>query len=216
MAPDTYNRLPSGLMARQNGSGSGSSQSNSSSASFDNSDSGGSNLPLVLSIIALLLGAASLYITVNNSSGAGITAADRAQLKGIAQDLRSLQQKEFSATSPDLQTVVSVEKSFPLSDILPTTFYIPISMNIPVSGMINGVSANGQVATFRVNDTLMLRANVPVDMTNSTKSITININKDIPITTRIRSSFRISMVFGDELNSIIQRLDAMGAEPAKK
>ncbi len=217
MASETYNRLPSGLMARPTPSGSGSSSSDlSSSQSFDNSGSGGSSLPLILSIIALLLGAASLYISLNNTSGAGISAGDRAQLMGIAQDLRLLQQKQFSATSPDLQTVVSVEKSFPLSDILPTTFYVPLSMNIPIQGMVTGVSANGQVATFRVNDTLQLRANVPVDMTNSTRSIIVNINKDIPITTRIRSSFQISMVFGDELNSIIQRLETIGAAPAKK
>lgn len=216
MAPDTYNRLPSGLMARPSGSGSGSSDSSSSSQPFDNSGTGASSLPLILSIIALLLGATSLYISMNNSSGAGITATDRTQLAGIAQDLRSLQQKEFSATSPDLQTVVSVEKSFPLSDILPQTFYLPLSLNIPVQGMVSGISANGQVATFRVNDTLQLRASVPVDMTNATKSIMVNINKEIPITTRIRSSFKISMVFGDELNSIIQRLEAMSAEPAKK
>ncbi len=204
-------------MSRQSGSGSGAPQSDSSSSSsFDNSGSGsGSSLPLILSIVALLLGAASLYISMNNTAGSGITAADRAQLKGIASDLRSLQQKEFSASSPDLQTVVTIEKSFPLSDILPTTFYIPLSMNLPIQGTVTGVSANGQVANFRVNDTLQLRANVPVDMTNSTRNIIININKDIPITTRIRSSFQISMVFGDELNSIIQRLDAMGTAPAK-
>ena len=217
MAPDTYNRLPSGLMARPSGSGSGSSSSDSSSSqSFDNSGSGGSSLPLILSIIAILLGAASLYISMNNTSAGGITAADRTQLLGIAQDLRSLQQKQFSATSPDLQTVVSVEKSFPLSDILPTTFYIPLSLNIPVQGMVTGVSANGQVATFRVNDTLQLRASVPVDITNATNGIMVNINKDIPITTRIRSSFQVSMVFGDELNSIIQRLETMGSTPAAK
>lgn len=218
MAPDTYNRLPSGLMAKASASasGSGTPADSSSYQPFEGAGSGGSPWPLVLSLIALLLGATSLYISMNNTSGGAITAADRTQLAGIAQDLRSLQQKEFSATSPDLQTVVSVEKSFPLSDILPQTFYLPLSLNIPVQGMVSGISANGQVATFRVNDTLQLRASVPVDMTNATKGIMVNINKDIPITTRIRSSFKISMVFGDELNSIIQRLEAMSAEPAKK
>ena len=215
MATETYNRLPSGLMARPANSGSSSPDAGLSIQSEPPS-SNGSMLPIVLSIIALLLGASALYITLNNAQSTGISAADRAVLGGIANDLRSLQQKQFTAASPDLQTTVSVEKSFPLSDIMPQNFAIPISMDIPVQGNVIATSGTGQAVSLHLNDTLHVRTSVPIDLTNSTSGIMVNINKDVPITTRIRSSFTFSMVFGDELNSIIQKLDELSTEPAKK
>ena len=185
MANETYNRLPSGLMARPANSGPTQAADLNISMPSEPPSSNGSMLPLVLSIIALLLGATSLYLTLNNSQNAGISAADRAVLGGMANDLRALQQKEFTAASPDLQTTVSVEKSFPLSDIMPPNFAIPLSMDIPIQGNVIATSGTGQAVSLHLNDTLHLRASVPVDMTNATSGIMVNINKDVPITTRI-------------------------------
>jgi len=164
----------------------------------------------VISVIALLLAASALYLEISKPTAAAISPSDRAAMRSIAADLRSMQQKEFITSSPGITTNVQVDKSFPLSDILPANFSLPVSADIPIQSLVTAINQNGQVATFRLNDTLHIRAQIPVDVSKSDKGMLVTIHQAIPVNTRISGSFKFSNVFPSEFNSMIQTLEQMG------
>ncbi|VVB57250.1 Uncharacterised protein [uncultured archaeon] len=214
MAADSYNRLPAGLRAPAPDAGSAASSSSIDSFVADSGSSGGaSSLPLILSVIALLLGASALYLELTKPVQQAISIEDRAALRSIAANLRSMQQKEFITSSPTLTTNVQVDKSFPLTDILPANFSLPVSADIPITSTVTAISQSGQVTTLRINDTLHIRAQIPVDMTQTDKGTLVTIHQAIPVNTRISGSFKFSNVFPAEFNSMIQTLEQLGAEP---
>lgn len=178
-------------------------------------NSGGSSWPLILSIIALLLGATSLYFSLCKTMAAPtFSAADRASLRSIAADMRAMQKKEFTLSSQDTQTIVKIEKSFPLSDILPDDYTIPISINIPLQSSVSAISPNGQVVPLRINENLTIRTQIPLNLSKTdAANLMVNINQEVPVSTRIRGTIPISTVFPSEFNSIITKLEIMGAEP---
>ena len=219
MAGDQLNRLPAGLMAPPAGSEKDKGVTSSSDTYPDmapgNGGSGGSSLPLILSIIALLLGATSLYLSLSKSSaGQSLTASDRDSIRSIAADMRAMQKKEFTLSSQDTQTIVKIEKSFPLSDILPDDYSIPVTMSIPLQASVSAISPNGQVVPLRVSENLTIRTQIPLNISKSdAANLMVNINQEVPVSTRIRGTIPISTVFPSEFNSIITKLEILGAEP---
>ncbi len=212
MAPDSYNRLPAGLMASP-ANASNSAPSGAVSDSFQSdSGSGGSMLPMVISILALLLACSALYLELSKPATAGISPTDRAALRSIASSLRTMQQKEFVTTSPTINTNVQVDKSFPLSDILPGNMTIPLTADVPFQTSFSAMSQSGQVTSFRVNDTLRIRAEIPVDLNKSGQNEMITIHQTIPVNTRISGSFKFSNVFPTEFNTMIQTLEQMAGD----
>ncbi len=209
MAPDSYNRLPAGMMAPA------SAPSASPDPFSADSGPGQSALPLILSVIALLLAGSAIYLAISKAPAPAITAEDRLAIRSIADSLRSMQQKEFVTSSPDITTTVLVEKSFPISDMMPANLSVPITADIPIQSTVTGISQSGQVVTLRINDTLHVRAIIPLSISQNGSEVMVNIHQEVPVNTRIRGSFRFSDVFPTEFNTIIQQLEELGAEPVK-
>lgn len=208
MAMGSTSKLPSGLLARAGVPAPASSPSSESNPYSDGSPSGGmfSSLPIILSVLALLLAASSLYLTI--SAPHGLSEADRSSLKAIAGDLRTIQQKEITLSSP-LRTTVFVEKTFPVSDILPNYFSIPLSFNMPIDAQLTAISNTGQIVPLRINDTLVVRTLVPLDVNKTYGGVNVHISKEIPIDTRFAVNLRVSAVYGKELNDMIDRLERL-------
>jgi len=219
MADDSFNRLPAGLMAP---AGSDSKDKAPQMDAYsdiiaNNGGSTGSSLPLILSIVALLLAASALFFSVSKTSEPVISQVDRESLRAIASDLRQMQKKEFTLSSQDTQTVVKIEKSFPLSDILPDDFSVPISFSIPLQAQVQAISTSGQVVPLRISENITVRAQVPFNLSKADSAeMMVHVNQDMPVSTRIRGTIPISVVFPSEFNSIITKLEAMGEEPAQR
>jgi hypothetical protein len=184
----------------------------------NNGGSGVSSLPLILSIIALLLAATSLYLSISKTaSGPALSLADRESIRAIASDLRTMQKKEFTLSSQDTKTIVKIEKNFPISDILPKDFSVPVTLSIPVQSTVSAVSANGQVVPLRINENLTVRTQLFFDLSKSdTSDSMVSLNQEVPVSTRIRGTIPISTVFPAEFNSIVTRLEQLGADPNSK
>lgn len=217
MADDSFNRLPAGLMAPSAGSDNKEKTpplDTYSEVIANNGGQTGSSLPLILSIVALLLAASALFFSLSKTSEPVISLADRESIRAIAADLREMQKKEFTLSSQDTKTVVKIEKSFPLSDVLPEDFSVPITFSIPLQAQVQAISANGQVVPLRINENLTIRAQVPFNLSKADSAdMMVSINQDMPVSTRIRGSIPISTVFPSEFNSIITKLEELGADP---
>ena len=119
-----------------------------------------------------------------------------------------MQSKDITMTTP-IRTTVYINKSFPLQDIFPPTFSLPISFNIPVNAQIVGISSSGQPVIFRVNESVPIVASVPIDSEKTFGNSFITIQKDIPIDSRFDAAVSIRAAYGSELNKIIDKLDQL-------
>lgn len=211
---DAASNVPSGLKSRQAFSAAqpAAGVAFPSSAGFPAqkqvpAPSGGSSLPLMISFIALIIALAALFVAFTVPSP--ISPAQKAQLKEISNALRTLQSKDITMTTP-IRTTVYIDKSFPLQDIFPSTFSLPLSFNIPVNTQLVGVSASGQPVIFKVSETIPVVANVPIDSEKTFGNSFITIKKEIPIESRFNAAVNIRAAYGSELNTIIDKLDEMG------
>ncbi|MDE1798438.1 MAG: hypothetical protein KGH63_03465 [Candidatus Micrarchaeota archaeon] len=199
----TVSRMPSGLMAR--GGISKPAESAPASASYGgNGEGAGSRLPLLLSVIAVLISLGALYFSL--ATPHGLTADDRAQLSAITDDLRAIQSKQITLTSP-LQTTVYIDQSFPASDIFPSNFALPLSFDVPIDTTVTAQSNTGQLVPLHINDSLEVRTAVPLDLNKTLSGVPITISKEIPIDTHFSVTMQVSAVYGKELNDLINRLD---------
>ena len=165
-----------------------------------------SKLPLILGVIAILLSASALFVSLNGSKG--LDANDRAALKDIASDLRAIQNKEITLSSP-LRTTVFIEKTFPIADILPDSFDLPVTMDIPIDTTLTAQSNTGQIVPLHVNDNFKVNTSVPIDVAKTYENVKISINKEIPIETRFSATLKVSAVYGKELNDMIEKIDKL-------
>lgn len=201
------NRLPSGMIAR---GGDGAKASAPAYSSGEPPSAVGA-LPILVSLLALLLAMVSLYISLTTPHGLG--AQERLEIKSIAASLREVQQKDIVLTSQPLRTTVYVEKNFPVSDILPDSFGLPLDLTIPLDEQVTAQSASGQLVPLRLNTTLRVRAVVPLDVAKASEGVQVSIHKEIPLETKFSTNLRISAVYGQEFNTLIQRLDALAQGP---
>ncbi len=218
---ENFSKVPSGLMAgksrdemkAEKESGKEEAKSGISSTPGALEMQGGeaaamSKLPLVLGIIALLLSATALFVSVTSQHG--LSASDRSTLKDVTADLRAIQNKEITLTSP-LHTTVVIEKSFPIADVLPDSFSVPLTADIPIDTTVTAQSNTGQVVPLHIKDNFRINASIPMDVNKSYGNVQININKEIPIETQFSATLKVSAVYGQELNDMIEKLDKLSS-----
>ena len=200
--------MPSGLIGRAAGTPSaasptaGFSPRNPSQAAATSP----SPLPILIASLALVVALAALFVAFTIPSP--LSSQQKQELKEISDALRSLQSKDITMTTP-IRTTVYINKSFPLQDIFPPTFSLPISFNIPVNAQIVGISSSGQPVIFRVNESVPIVASVPIDSEKTFGNSFITIQKDIPIDSRFDAAVSIRAAYGSELNKIIDKLDQL-------
>ena len=166
----------------------------------------GGNLVTIVAVLALALALASVYGTFFMDRP--ISASQKAQLSGIADDLRSLQNRDIVMTAP-VSTTISLNKSYPIKDMFPSEFDIPLAFSIPIDTELVGLSSTGQPVRFTMQEDVPIQATIPISSASAFGNSTILIQKEIPVEAKFTSSIKIRAAYGQDLNNIIDKIDAV-------
>jgi len=164
-----------------------------------------------ISVLALIISVACFYGTFFMERP--LTPGQKASILGVAQELRALQDKDVSLISSPVQTTISLDKQYPIKDLFPPNFNIPLSFNIPIDTQLVGISTTGQPAAFRVQENVPIKLSVPISSSTAFGNNSIRIQKEMPVDVRFTSSVKIRAAFGTQINGIIDQLDKMVGEP---
>jgi ACT domain-containing protein len=168
---------------------------------------GGGGATNIIAIVALLIAIASLAFSVFVSSAQ--YDAIKKEAKDIASDLRALKEKDITVTAPVTATA-KIDKTIPASDIFPATFYLPLDFKLPIETKLNAIDPNGRPIQFTVNDSVTVKANIPIDTTSTMAQDLLTIKQDIPVNMELTTNITIGSAYGKELDSIIGKLEKMG------
>lgn len=105
-----------------------------------------------------------------------------------------------------------LNRSYPIKDLFPDTFEIPLEFPIPIDTQLVGVGAGGQPVSFRVQESVPIKVKIPIKSAEAFGNNTIRIEKELPVQATFTSSIRIRATYGKDLNSIIDRLEKMGGD----
>ena len=164
------------------------------------------NLPMLLAVIALALGLLATYGAFFTDRP--LSLAQKEELAGIADGLRSLQGRPIQMSAP-MQGTVYINQSYPVSDMFPATFDMPLSFSIPIDTQLIAVSTTGQPVAFRVQENVPIKVDIPIQSATAFGNNTVTIQKDIPIDAVWSSNINVRAAYGQDLNGIIDDLDAM-------
>ncbi|MFA5930662.1 MAG: hypothetical protein WC861_07320 [Candidatus Micrarchaeia archaeon] len=167
---------------------------------------GASNITMIVAVLALALALASVYGTYFMEKP--LSPAQKAQLMGIAEDLRALQNRDIVMTAP-VSTTISLDRSYPIKDLFPSQFDIPLSFIIPIDTSLVGLSSTGQPVQFRVQEEVPIEATIPISSAAAFGNNTIRIKKDLPVEAKFTSSIKIRAAYGQDLNNIIDKIEAV-------
>jgi hypothetical protein len=167
---------------------------------------GGGNITTIVAVLALALALASAYGTFFMEKP--LSAGQRAQLMGIADDLRTLQTRDIVMTAP-VSTTISLNKSYPIKDLFPAEFEIPLSFNIPIDTELVGLSSTGQPVRFKVQEQVPIQATIPISSASAFGTSSILIRKELPVEAKFTSSIKIRAAYGQDLNNIIDKLESV-------
>lgn len=167
---------------------------------------GSSNATMVVAVLALALALLSVYGTYFMEKP--LSPAQKAQLMGIAEDLRTLQNRNIVMTAP-VSTTISLDRSYPIKDLFPSEFDIPLSFVIPIDTQLVGLSSTGQPVQFRVQEEVPIQATIPISSAKAFGNSTIQIKKELPVEAKFTSAISIRAAYGQDLNGIIDKIEAV-------
>jgi hypothetical protein len=166
----------------------------------------GSGLTLLVAVVALALALASVYGTFFIEKP--LSPAQKQAILGIANDLRTLQNRDIVMSAP-VSTTINLDKSYPIKDLFPAQFNIPLSFNIPIDTELVGLSSTGQPVRFRVQEEVPISATIPIASAIAFGNNTIQIKKTLPVEAKFTSSIKIRAAYGQDLNNMIDKLEAI-------
>ena len=168
-----------------------------------------SNLPMILAGIALILSLASIYgvFFVDRP----LSPAQKTELLGIASDLRSLQQRDITMSVP-IETTILMNKSYPLKDVFPSTFELPLEFVIPLDTNLLAIGPNGQPFSARIQEDIPVKVNVQISSEQAFGATAISFKKELPVDAVFSTSVKIGATYGSELGSIVERLENLAGE----
>ena len=167
---------------------------------------GGSNAIAIVAILALALALASAYGTFFMEKP--LSSAQKAQLMGIADDLRTLQNRDIVMTAP-VSTTISLNKSYPIKDLFPSEFDIPLAFSIPIDTELVGLSSTGQPVRFKVQEEVPINATIPISSASAFGNSSIQIQKELPVEAQFTSSIKIRAAYGQDLNNMIDKIESI-------
>ena len=171
------------------------------------SGGGSSNITMIVSVIALAIALLSAYGAFFMERP--LSASQKTQLLGIAEDLKTLQDRDIVMTAP-VSTTISLDKSYPIKDLFPPEFDIPLSFMIPIDTQLVGLSvATGQPVQFRVQEEVPIQTTIPISSAIAFGNNTIRIQKDLPVEAKFTSAIKIRAAYGQDLNNIIDKLESV-------
>ncbi|MFN3909970.1 MAG: hypothetical protein ACK4J0_01920 [Candidatus Anstonellaceae archaeon] len=157
--------------------------------------------------LSLLISLISLYFSLEKQ--VGLTQEQKVQLKDIANQLRKIQQKDLILTAP-IKTTVYIQKEIPANEIIPENLNLIINTTLPVNSKIEAITTKGEKMRLELVEDVPITGQIPISSLYSLNDTTIKINQEIPIESKFSLTFRVSAVYGKELNEIIQKLDELG------
>jgi len=161
---------------------------------------------MVVAVVALALALLSVYGTYFMEKP--LSPSQKAQLMGIADDLRALQDRDIMMTAP-VSTTITLNRSYPIKDLFPAKFDIPLSFMIPIDTQLVGLSSTGQPVQFRVQEEVPIEATIPISSAEAFGNGTIRIQKELPVEAKFTSAIKIRAAYGQDLNNIIDKLEAV-------
>jgi len=161
---------------------------------------------MIVAVLALALALLSVYGTYYMEKP--LSPAQKTQLLGIAEDLRTLQNRNIVMTAP-VSTTISLDRSYPIKDLFPPEFDIPLSFIIPIDTRLVGLSSTGQPVQFRVQEEVPIQATIPISSAKAFGNSTIQIKKELPVEAKFTSAISIRAAYGQDLNNIIDKLEAV-------
>jgi hypothetical protein len=161
---------------------------------------------MIVALLALALALISVYGSYFMDRP--LSDAQKGQLMGIAEDLRTLQNRDIVMTAP-VSTTISLDRSYPIKDLFPPQFDIPLSFYIPIDTQLVGLSSTGQPVSFRVQEEVPITATIPITSAKAFGNNTIQIKKELPVEAKFTSAIKIRAAYGQDLNNIIDKLEAV-------
>jgi hypothetical protein len=194
-----YSKTPSGLA-----SGAAKGASFQQVGVPENTNSGTSPVIWALVLISLLLSSAAFYSTMFMPHQ--LSPDQKNELKAIADNLRAIQQKDITMTSP-LNTTAYIDEAFPAGDIFPNSFAIPLVGKVVINQEVPAQTTSGQIVNLKVNATIPVFTQVQIDPDTSLNATRIIIKKEIPIKTNFFATYKVQALYGKELNTIIDQVE---------
>lgn len=137
-----------------------------------------------------------------------LSPAQKEALMGVAEDLRALQNRDITLSAP-VETTISLDRSYPIKDLFPEEFSIPLEFNIPIDTQMIAVGSNGQPASFRVQESVPIKATIPIQSSKAFGESTIRIQKELPVEATFTSTVKVRAAYGQDLNKIIDKLETL-------
>lgn len=176
----------------------------------DTAQSGGANnTAIIVALVALVLAAASIYGTFFMERP--LSPSQKAALAGIADDLRTLQNRDITMSAP-VSTTISLDRSYPIRDLFPPEFDIPLSFDIPIDTQLVGLSSTGQPVAFRVQEEVPISVTIPITSAIAFGNNTIQIKKEMPVEAKFTSAIKIKAAYGQDINGIIDKIEAIASQ----
>ena len=154
-------------------------------------------IAIILSIIAIIFASAAL-------TGPGI---DKNELRGIASDLRALNNKQITVNVP-INTQLYFSNAIPANQLFSGAQEIPVAFQIPIKHTFKGKDVRtGIPVDVYVEETIEAEAVITIDLTTS--SISLELVSPAQASGTAASTITVKDVYGDEISSIADRLDRM-------
>lgn len=170
---------------------------------------GNGTVMLIAVVIALVLSAASFYGTFFIDRP--LSAGQKAQLLSIADDLRTLQDRTMVLSAP-VSTTIYLNRSYPIKDLFPQQFDMPLAFDVPIDTVLVGISSTGQPVQFRIQESVPINVTIPISSAEAFGSNEIHIQKELPVETKFTSSISVRAAYGQDLNKIIDTLEEIAGQ----
>ena len=173
--------------------------------------SGGTDMSpaLYVAILSLIIAIAAVYLSLFTERP--LSAAQKQTLTGIANDLKTLQDRQIDLSAP-VTTTIELNQSYPIRELFPPQFDIPIDFSIPVDTQLVGVSTTGAPVSFHVQSDVPIHAVIPISSATAFGNKSIQIQKTMPVEARFTSIVMIRTAYGTDLNRIIDKLNGLAGQ----
>ncbi len=154
----------------------------------------------ILPIIAIILSLIAISLVLTQG-------VDKNELKGIASDLRALNNKQISINVP-IESDLIFNNAIPANQLFKGAQTIPIYFEIPITQTMNGKDIRtGIPLEVEINDNVLVQGNITIDLTNS--NISLQLNEPAKAIGETNSTITVKEVYGDEISSIAERIDKL-------
>ena len=164
---------------------------------------------LYVAILSLIIAIAAVYLSLFTERP--LSDSQKQALTGIANDLKTLQDRQIELSAP-VATTIELNESYPISEIFPPQFDIPIDFSIPVDTQLVGVSTTGAPVSFHVQEDVPIHAVIPISSATAFGNKSIRVQKTMPVEAKFTSIVMVSTAYGTDLNKIIDKLNALAGQ----